>query len=156
MTEIAAQDRPMTERAGGIMGYRLTSRHSLLFLAFAAMLAFATLIAGFSVKADALVAGSLTPAISSDQGDYPPGATVTLTGSNWQPGESVHINVNDEAGKTWSRDVDVTADESGNVTDQFQLPNWFVATYKVTATGARSGEATTSFTDAAVTLQGQS
>jgi hypothetical protein len=53
---------------------------------------------------------------------------VVLTGSNWQPGESVHINVNDEAGRTWSRDVDVTADESGNVRDEFQLPNWFVAT----------------------------
>ncbi len=107
-------------------------------------------------RADALVAGSLTPTIQSDKADYPPGATVTLTGSNWQPGESVHINVNDEAGKTWSRDVDVSADESGNITDQFDLPNWFVATYKVTVTGAQSGEATTSFTDAAVTLQGQS
>src|SRR5215208_6675091 len=119
MTEIAAQDRPMTERAGGIMGYRLTSRHSLLFLAFAAMLAFATLIAGFSVKADALVAGSLTPTISSDQADYPPGATVTLTGSNWQPGESVHINVNDDQGKTWSYSNDVTADANGNISDSF-------------------------------------
>ncbi|HEX2739762.1 MAG TPA: hypothetical protein VHM69_04890, partial [Rubrobacter sp.] len=107
-------------------------------------------------RADALVAGSLTPTISSDQADYPPGATVTLTGSNWQPGESVHINVNDESGRTWSRDVDVTADESGAIRDEFQLPNWFVATYKVTATGAQSGEATTSFTDAAVTVQGQS
>ncbi|HEX6709220.1 MAG TPA: hypothetical protein VF068_02725 [Rubrobacter sp.] len=75
-------------------------------------------------RADALVAGSLTPTISSDQADYPPGATVTLTGSNWQPGETAHMNVNDEAGRIWSRDVDVAADESGAIRDEFQLPNW--------------------------------
>jgi hypothetical protein len=50
-------------------------------------------------------------------------------------------------GQTWSRDVDVTADASGQVQDQFQLPNSFIATYKVTATGTQSGVATTTFTD---------
>ena len=44
-------------------------------------------------------------------------STVTLTGSGWQPGESVHINVNDDQRQTWSRNVDVTADASGNITD---------------------------------------
>src|SRR5215217_3887091 len=131
--------------------------HKILALWTMLVLAIAALALGFAVKAEAQEGGtSPQPTIASDQPDYPPGATVVLTGSNWQPGESVHINVNDEAGKTWSRDVDVTADESGNVRDEFQLPNWFVATYNVTATGAQSGEATTSFTDAAVTLQGQS
>src|SRR5437016_711101 len=42
------------------------------------------------------------PTISTDQADYAPGATVTLTGANWQPGESVHISVNDNVGQTWS------------------------------------------------------
>ena len=88
------------------------------------------------------------PTIQSDKADYAPGERVTLTGSGWQPGESVHINVNDDLGQTWSRNVDVTADASGNISDSFNLPDWFVATYKVTATGAQSGVATTSFTDA--------
>ena len=87
------------------------------------------------------------PTIQSDKADYAPGELVTLTGSGWQPGESVNINVNDDWGQTWTRNVNVTADASGNITDSFNLPDWFVATYKVTATGAQSGTATTSFTD---------
>src|SRR5947209_7341169 len=69
------------------------------------------------------------PTITSDKADYAPGETVTLTGAGWQPGESVHIFVNDDAGQTWSHSADVTADSARNVTDQFQLPNWFVAHY---------------------------
>ncbi len=88
-----------------------------------------------------------TPTIQSDLADYPPGGLVTLTGSGWQPGESVHIFVNDDWGSSWSRNVDVTADASGAIVDQFNLPNWFVATYRVVATGALSGSATTTFTD---------
>jgi hypothetical protein len=93
---------------------------------------------------------SPSPTITSDQADYPPGATVTLTGSNWQPGESVHINVNDDLGKTWNYDSnpDVQADANGDISHSFQLPDWFVATYKVTATGDVSGVATHTFTDA--------
>jgi len=71
---------------------------------------------------------------------------VILTGGNWQPGEQVHIRVNDDAGETWRRDVDSVADGNGNVRDEFNLPNWFVATYTVTATGS-SGTVTSMFTD---------
>src|SRR2546430_1967127 len=88
------------------------------------------------------------PTIISDRADYGPGETVRLTGLNWQPGEVVHIFVNDDAGQTWSHSADVTAADDGTVDDQFQLPNWFVAVYSVTATGPASGTATTSFTDA--------
>jgi hypothetical protein len=95
---------------------------------------------------------SPAPTIQSDKDDYAPGELVTLTGGGWQAGESVHINVNDDVGKTWSYDKDVTADASGNITDQFNLPDWFVATYNVTATGA-SGTATTSFTDGNVVVR---
>jgi Big-like domain-containing protein len=91
------------------------------------------------------------PTIASDRDDYPPGAIVILSGSNWLPGEQVHIRVNDDQGMTWRRDVDVFADGNGNLRDEFQLPDWFVATYSVTATGAQSGTATTTFTDANVT-----
>src|SRR5262245_20145083 len=87
------------------------------------------------------------PTIVSDLADYPPGATVTLTGQNWQPGESVHIFVNDDVGQTWSHNSspDPVADGNGSFTYSFQLPNWFVADYSVTATGAASGIARTTF-----------
>jgi hypothetical protein len=88
------------------------------------------------------------PSISSDKADYAPGETVTLHGSHWAPGETVHIRVNDDSGQTWSRDVDVVADADGNISDQFALPDWFVALYSVSASGPVSGSATTSFSDA--------
>ena len=99
---------------------------------------FAALVAAFAFSGSALAvvdSGVTPPAISSDQADYAPGALVTLHGSNWAPGEAVHINVNDDQGATWARNVDVTANASGEITDQFNLPDWFVATYAVTATG---------------------
>jgi hypothetical protein len=85
--------------------------------------------------------------IRSNKAEYAPGARVTLNGSNWLPGESVRIDVNDDQGKRWIRRVDVRADASGRIEDQFQLPEWFVATYEVFAMGAQSGVATTSFTE---------
>jgi hypothetical protein len=90
------------------------------------------------------------PTIASDKSDYAPGELVTLSGSNWQAGEAVHIFVNDDGGMTWSRNADVVADDSGDITDQFSLPNWFVATYSVFATGDASGTVTTSFTDGTI------
>jgi VCBS repeat-containing protein len=90
------------------------------------------------------------PTIASDKEDYLPGETVTLTGANWIPAEIVHIVVNDDQGQSWSRSVEVVAGADGTVQDQFQLPNWFVALYRVTATGPLSGTATTTFTDGTV------
>src|ERR687894_2213962 len=147
---------PLRRRGEVNMCTRLKGRLSLLLLSFAVVM--------FIFPAMALAepldsSGSTTspaPTIQSDKDDYAPGETVTLTGSNWKPGESVHININDDEGQTWSRNVDVTADASGNITDQFQLPNSFVALYKVTATGAQSGVATTSFTDGNVGIRNAS
>ena len=92
-------------------------------------------------------AADTVPWIASDKDDYPPGALVVLTGGGWQPAESVQIVVDDDQGKTWKRTVDVAADAEGGLSDSFNLPDWFVATYQVTATGAVSGTAKTSFTD---------
>jgi hypothetical protein len=92
-----------------------------------------------------------SPTISSDQADYSPGSTVTLTGSGWSPGEGVHIFVNDNIGQTWSYSADVNADTSGAFTLQFQLPTTFIASYVATATGVISGTASTTFTDGNVT-----
>jgi hypothetical protein len=125
------------------MRTKLRSKVTLLFIVCAVLIAIP--------EAAALAQDTGTPAapmIQSDKADYAPGELVTLTGGGWQPGESVHINVNDTYGATWSRNVDVTADASGNITDTFNLPPSFVSDYDVTATGAQSGTATTTFTDA--------
>ena len=90
----------------------------------------------------------LTPFIQSDKADYAPGQTVTLTSGNWQPGEAVHLIVNDTLGESWRLSDDISADGSGAFTYQFQLPDWFVAEYHVYAYGVISGSATTDFTDA--------
>ena len=34
--------------------------------------------------------------------------------------------MNDDWGSSWNRHADVVADSNGNITDQFNLPNWFV------------------------------
>src|SRR5215212_2525122 len=131
------------------MRNRLRSRLSLLILSFAvALLVFPA--AAMALPTDPSGTTTVSPTIQSDKADYAPGELVTLTGSNWQPGESVHIVVNDTYGATWKHDVYVDADASGNITDQFNLPDSFVSDYDVTATGS-SGTATTSFTDGNVT-----
>src|SRR3982751_4987714 len=47
-------------------------------------------------------AGDFSPSVWSDKLDYAPGEHVTLRGSHWHPGESVHIFVNDDTGATWN------------------------------------------------------
>ena len=101
-------------------------------------------------------APALAPTITSDKEDYPPGGTVILTGTNWAPGEIVRVWINDDQGQTWRREVDVTADGDGRISDQFQLPDWFVATYLVSAIGPLSGMAQTTFTDGNVKVASDS
>ncbi|MFT3892851.1 MAG: SdrD B-like domain-containing protein [Anaerolineales bacterium] len=87
------------------------------------------------------------PIIQSDKADYAPGEAVTLTGRFWQAGETIRIFVNDDIWNSWYHDASINADDAGTFTYTFQLPNWFVATYSVKATGSVSGLVTTSFTD---------
>src|SRR4029450_13792915 len=93
-----------------------------------------------------------SPTIASDLPDYNPGGAVTLSGSGWDSGGAqVHIVVNDDVGQTWQHVVDVAPDSNGDVTDVFQLPNYFVAQYSVQATQQTASgtlTATSSFTDA--------
>jgi Bacterial Ig-like domain (group 3) len=112
-----------------------------------------SVVAGLVTPAT-IAAASTGPSITTDLADYPPGATVTLSGDGWQAGESVALFVNDSAGQTWNWSDSVTADDSGTFTDSLQLPNWFVATYTATATGTVSGTATTTFTDANLSIKG--
>jgi hypothetical protein len=105
-----------------------------------------------AAKADLYNPADWAPMVWSDKADYAPGEQVTLTGAHWQPGETVHIRVNDDTAASWDRDIDVIADETGAITDQFNLPNWFVAQYRVTATGSSGATATTTFTDGNVSF----
>jgi hypothetical protein len=124
-----------TEIRNGRIGFALLGIALISFLAF-------------SAQARAGIGdGPALPSISSDKADYAPGELVTLSGANWAAGESVHVVVNDDAGQTWRYENDATAADNGSFSLQFNLPDWFVATYAVTASGS-SGTAATSFTDA--------
>jgi YDG domain len=91
---------------------------------------------------------STAPSLVSDKADYAPGSSVTLTGANWGAQEAVHVRVDDNVGQTWQYNGDITADDAGNFTLKFQLADYFIAVYSVTATGSSGASATTSFTDA--------
>ena len=106
-----------------------------------------------STTTESTPAPSGPPTITSDKADYSPSELVTLSGTNWRPGEVVNIDVNDDQGQSWRRSVSVVANASGEVVDQFNLPDWFVATYRVVASGATSGVVTTSFTDGNVRVE---
>jgi hypothetical protein len=107
------------------------------------------------VVEDALVtcqqADAVSPWITTDLADYPPGGLVTLAGGSWVPGQTVELVIDDDGvaddeREPWSHAATVTADETGGFTYQFNLAPWFVADYTVVATGECS-EARTSFTD---------
>jgi MBG domain-containing protein/Big-like domain-containing protein len=127
------------------VGRSTAYRRALLALAFCV---FGILVVGaFAESARAEVEAPPPPQVWTDKADYAPGETVTLSGANWAPAESVHVVVNDDAGQTWRHENDVAAGNDGTFSAQFQLPEWFVATYMVTASGAQSGTATWTFTD---------
>src|SRR5215204_493464 len=128
------------------MRTKLRGKVTLLFVVSALLLA----IPAVAALAQDTGTSTAAPTIQSDKDDYSPGELVTLTGSGWKPGESVNIVVNDDAGQTWNRNVNVIADPSGSIGDSFNLPDWFVATYSVKATGASGAVATSSFTDSAI------
>src|SRR6476660_2420984 len=125
--------------------FQLTWRNTLLlFCSLGAVAAFFAFAGAASAMRDV---ASATPSVVSDQADYNPGATVTLTGTDWGGSEIVHVTVNDDVGQTWAYNTDVTADDAGNFTLRFQLPNTFVANYRVTAIGSSGATAQTTFTD---------
>src|SRR4051794_33243394 len=143
-----AASRASKRRPGATAGSALaivSMRKALMAGVVSALaLAFLMLFTGMAAAAPAQDAAAT---ITSDKVDYAPGSPVTLSGSNWTPGESVHIYVNDDQTNSWTYEADATADAEGVVEHRFNLPNWFVASYTVKATGASGATATTTFTD---------
>src|SRR6266540_1266504 len=92
--------------------------------------------------------------LTSDQADYAPGTTATLTGSGFQPGETVVVQVlhydGTSDGGAEHQPWEVTADENGNFTTTWHVceDDCVGATLKATADGQTSGlHAETTFTD---------
>jgi fimbrial isopeptide formation D2 family protein/uncharacterized repeat protein (TIGR01451 family)/LPXTG-motif cell wall-anchored protein len=92
------------------------------------------------------------PWIKSDLDDYPPGGLVTLTGAGWTEDVKINIVVDDISTdpQSWRLEETIAVSEDGTLEFSFNLPDWFVANYKVTATGLTTGTvAVTEFTDSA-------
>ncbi|HKS66090.1 MAG TPA: kelch repeat-containing protein, partial [Candidatus Acidoferrales bacterium] len=94
------------------------------------------------------------PLVQTDLGDYPPGSVVTITGSGFQPGETVTIQLIESPLLDTHGPYTAVADANGNfldtdfVTDPYDLNIRFF----LTATGAASGLiAQNTFTDATAT-----
>ena len=106
-------------------------------------------LAGF-LLCQSLFAGAT---VTTDSSDYTPGSKVTITGSGFQPGETVSLQLveNPDADGDSPIQWTVIADSNGNFTDSsFVTDNADVGvTFTLTATGQSSGSvAQTTFTDA--------
>jgi len=92
-----------------------------------------------------------TATVMTDQADYAPGTIVTITGSGWQPGETVTLSLVESPLIDTHPDLYATADANGNIiNNQFSPDEHDInISFTLTATGQLSGlVAQTTFTDA--------
>jgi len=100
-------------------------------------------------------AAAQSATVMTDQADYAPGTIVTITGSGWQPGETVTLSFVESPLIDTHPDLTAIADANGNIfNNQFSPDSHDISiTFTLTATGNLSGlQAQTSFTDASPTL----
>src|SRR5579864_1166570 len=106
------------------------------------------------------VAAAQSATVMTDQADYAPGTIVTITGTGWQPGETVTLSFVESPLLDTHPDLYATADANGNIfNNQFSPDQHDVnIQFTLTATGQMSGlQAQTTFTDNAnvkVTVNG--
>ena len=88
------------------------------------------------------------PTVQTDQSDYPPGTTVTITGSGWQPGETVTIQLVESPLIDTHGPYTVAADTNGNISDSSFVTDThdLDVKFNLTAVGSVS-QAQTTFTD---------
>jgi len=97
------------------------------------------------------MAAAQSATVMTDQSDYAPGTIVTITGSGWQPGETVTLSFVESPLIDTHPDLTAVADPSGNIfNNQFSPDSHDInITFTLTATGGTSGlQAQTTFTDA--------
>jgi hypothetical protein len=88
--------------------------------------------------------------VMTDRADYAPGEIVTITGSGWQPGETVTLQLVESPLIDTHPDLTAVADANGNIfNNQFSPDSHDVnVSFTLTATGGASGlQAQTTFTD---------
>src|SRR5437773_576780 len=89
--------------------------------------------------------------VATDQPDYHPGQTVTITGSGWEPGETVDMVLHEDPPLDPDLELTSVADANGDFTNtDFTVDVFDIGvTFTLTATGLSSGQtAETTFTDA--------
>ncbi|MBN3584686.1 hypothetical protein JYB64_20010, partial [Algoriphagus aestuarii] len=105
-------------------------------------------------NAFSVIAQSGTATVSTDKDDYSPGMYVIITGSGWQPGETVTLHIDEDPKPNTCmlpHDMTAVADPSGKIyNDQMLIKeNHLGVTFTLTAEGESSGyTATWIFTDA--------
>ena len=89
--------------------------------------------------------------VQTDQSDYAPGTTVTITGSGFQPGETVNLQLVESPLIDAPGPFSAIADANGNIANTQFVPDAYDVNVRfyLTATGATSGfTAQNTFTDA--------
>ncbi len=87
--------------------------------------------------------------VKTDKDDYAPGQFVTITGTGWQPGETVNLVLHEVGTGAPDTPLNAVADENGNIFNDFWAPNesHIGVRFHLTALGA-GATAQTTFTDA--------
>src|SRR5438034_273650 len=96
--------------------------------------------------------GNTTATVKTDKEDYAPGEVVTMTGSGWQPGEAVTLELHEDLDHDEDTDqtLTTTADSSGSILYREFAPDEhdLGVQFYLTATGRTSGSvAQTTFLD---------
>jgi len=87
--------------------------------------------------------------VKTDAADYPPGTTVNITGSGWQPGEAVTLTLVESPLIDTHGPYTVTADANGNISDSSFVTDAHDLNVKFTLTAVGLvSQAQTIFTDA--------
>ena len=105
-------------------------------------------VLGFLLGPVAVQASAAT--VATQYPDYAPGQTVVISGSGWQPGETVAIMLHEDPTMCPNRQLTAMADANGDIRDdEFVVDQHDIGvTFTVMATGLSSGlTAQTTFTD---------
>jgi hypothetical protein len=90
--------------------------------------------------------------LKTDQAQYEPGATATITGSGWQPGEQVNLLVQQKPALEADRNFTATANANGDITTQVKAAPQPGSVHLVTATAAQSTSQTSFAANVSATL----